>query len=183
MLRKILKIPMYLYTVIKLKSNRVEFNYKVLGNGFYIKNKGRIVLGKSVYLHSYPDGYSYRTALSTYFPESIIKIGDNCALNGVNIHSNEKVIIGNYCLIGPGTTISDNNSHRVVKDIIERRMKSESKPIIIQDNVWIGSNCLIMKGVTIGVNSIIAAGSLVLKDVPPNCLYGGHPAVLIKKLE
>ena len=174
---------MYILTIIKLTVNKVQFNYKVLGNDFYINNKGTIILGHSVYLHSFPDGFSYRTALSTYFPEAIISIGDNCSLNGTNIHCNEKVMIGNNCLLGPGTIICDNNSHRVSKDFIERKKKAESKPIILKDNVWVGMNTIIMKGVIIGENSIIAAGSLVIEDIPANCLYGGHPAQFIKKLE
>jgi acetyltransferase-like isoleucine patch superfamily enzyme len=180
---KVFKLPMYLLTIIKLVVNKVQFNYKVLGNGFYINNKGTIILGRSVYLHSYPDGFSFRTALSTYFPGAVISIGNNCSLNGTNIHCNEKVVIGNNCLLGPGTIICDNNSHRVSKDFIERKKRAESKPIVLKDNVWIGMNCIIMKGVTIGENSIVAAGSLVVKDIPANCLFGGHPARLIKKLE
>jgi len=161
----------------------VKFNYKVLGNSFYIKNKGKIILGHSVYLHSYPDGSSHRTALSTYFPDALISIGNNCALNGTIIHSNEKVVIGNNCLFGPGSIICDNNSHKISKNFIDRILKAESKPIVIKDNVWVGMNCMIMKGVTIGENSIVAAGSLVLNDIPPNCLYGGHPAKFIKILD
>jgi len=180
---KVFKLPMYIHTIIKLAINKVQFNYKVLGNGFYINNKGTIILGHSVYLHSYPDGFSYRTALSTYFPDAVISIGNNCSLNGTIIHCNEKVVIGNNCLLGPGTIICDNNSHRVSKDFIEREKKAESKPIILKDNVWVGMNSIIMKGVTIGENSIIAAGSLVVKDIPADCLFGGHPARLIKKLE
>ena len=179
---KVFKFPMYVLTIIKLTVNRVQFKYKVLGNGFYINNKGTIILGNSVYLHSYPDGFSYRTSLSTYFPDAIISIGNNCSLNGTNIHCNEKVVIGNNCLLGPGTIICDNDSHRISADPVERRKKAVSIPIIIEDNVWIGMNCIIMKGVTIGENSIIAAGSLVVKDVEPDSLYGGNPAKLIKKL-
>jgi len=174
---------MYIFTIIKLTIHKVQFNHKVLGNSFYIKNKGTIILGQSVNLHSYPDGSSYRTALSTYFPDALISIGSKCSINGTVIHCNEKVVIGNNCMFGPGTVIVDNNSHRISKEFNERNKKAESKPIIIKDNVWVGMNCLIMKGVTIGENSIVAAGSLVIKDIPCNCLYGGHPARLIKTLE
>jgi acetyltransferase-like isoleucine patch superfamily enzyme len=179
---KILKSHLYVYTIIKLIINRVRFNYKVLGNSFYINNKGTIILGKSVQLHSFPDGSAHRTALSAYFPEATISIGNRCALNGTIIHCNEKVIIGNNCRFGPGVIIIDNNSHRISRDIIERNKKALSSPIEIKDNVWIGMNSIVMKGVTIGENSIVAAGSLVVKDIPPNCLYGGHPAKLIKSL-
>jgi acetyltransferase-like isoleucine patch superfamily enzyme len=179
---KLGKILLYPHTFLKLKLNKVKFHYKVFGNGFYIYNAGKIILGERVSLYSYPNGSCHRTALSTYFPEAIIEVGNNCNINGTVIHSNKRVSIGNNCMFGPGTIICDNDSHRISADPVERRNKAVSLPIIIKDNVWIGMNCIIMKGVTIGDNSIIAAGSLVVKDVDPNCLYGGNPAKLIKKL-
>ena len=57
-----------------------------------------------------------------------------------------------------------------------------TEPIYIMDNVWIGMDATILKGITIGENSIIAAGSLVTKDVEPNTIVGGNPATIIKKL-
>lgn len=178
----LMKYFYYLYTVFKLKINRVRFNYRVLGNSFYINNIGNIRIGAKVQLHSFPDGTCYRTALSTYFKEAEIIIGNQCAINGTVIHANELVKIGNRCIFGPGTIVSDNDSHRVVRDYETRHTKPVSKPIVIEDNVWIGMNCVIMKGVTIGENSIIAAGSVVTKNVPPNCVYGGNPAKFIKAL-
>jgi acetyltransferase-like isoleucine patch superfamily enzyme len=180
---RFLKYFRYLLNITKLKWHKVKFHYRVSGRNFYILNKGKITLSKNVNLKSYPDGSCHRTALLTYFPEAEIKIGTNCNLNGTMIHCNEKVVIGNNCMFGPGTIISDNDSHRVVIDNIKRNTKAVSKPVIIEDNVWIGLNCIILKGVTIGKNSIIAAGSIVVKDVESDSLYGGHPAVFIKKLE
>jgi acetyltransferase-like isoleucine patch superfamily enzyme len=180
---KLKKYYRYIATIIKLLVHHVKFDYNVLGNNFYINNKGKITLSKRVRLNSYPDGSCHRTALSTYYNESEIIIGSNCLLNGTIIHCNEKVVIGNLCMFGPGTIICDNNSHNISIDPEKRRTKSESAPIIIEDNVWIGMNCVIMKGVKIGRNSIIAANSLVLKNVEPDSLYGGHPAHFIKKLE
>jgi len=58
-----------------------------------------------------------------------------------------------------------------------------TKPIVLEDNVWIGDSAIICKGVTIGKNSIIGAGAVVTKEVPPNCIYAGNPARLVKKLE
>ena len=76
----------------------------------------------------------------------------------------------------------DNNSHRAVADPLERRKPPSSKPIILGSNVWIGTNSLIMKGVTIGENSIVAAQSVVTKDVPSNVIVGGNPAKPIKQI-
>ena len=57
-----------------------------------------------------------------------------------------------------------------------------SKPIIIHSNVWIGMNCIILKGVTIGQGAIVAAGSVITKDVPPWTIVGGNPARAIKEI-
>jgi acetyltransferase-like isoleucine patch superfamily enzyme len=173
----------YLYTLLKLKLNGVKFHYRVLGNSFYINNQGRIILGDKVTLQSYPNGSSFRTSLSTYFPEAVIEIGNNCNINGTVIHSNQLVKIGNNCMFGPGTVITDNDSHRVSTDPYERRKKAVSSPVNLEDNVWIGINCIILKGVTIGKNSIVAAGSVVVKEVPPNTLVGGNPARILKQLD
>ncbi len=172
----------FLYTIIKLKLNGVRFKLRVLGNSFYVNNQGKITIGNRVSLHSFPNGTIYRTSLSTYYPEAVIEIGNNCNINGTVIHSNQFVSIGNKCMLGPGTVIADNDSHRISVDPVERRRKAVSKPIIIKDNVWVGMNCLILKGVIIGENSIVAAGSVVVKEVPPNTLVGGNPAKVLKRL-
>lgn len=179
----LIKVIRYAYTVLKLKANNVKFHYKVLGNSFYIQNEGKMTFGKRVSLHSYPNGTSYRTSLTTYFPEAEIEIGNNCNINGTIIHCNQLVKIGNNCMFGPGTVICDNDSHRISIDPIERRKRAMSKPIIFGDNVWVGMNCLILKGVTIGENSIIAAGSVVVKNIPQNSIAGGNPAKVLKQIE
>lgn len=167
----------------KLKKDKVIFGDNICGKKFYINNKGKIILGNQIFLNSCPNGSLHFTALSTYLPSSQIIIGNNCKLNGTILHCNENITIGNDCMFGPGTIIVDNDSHRVTRNYDERIKTPKSKPIIIKNNVWVGMNCLILKGVTIGENSIIAAGSLVVKDVPDNCLYAGNPAKFIKHLD
>jgi len=88
-----------------------------------------------------------------------------------------KITIGSGCAISWNCEIVDDDMH----EIISLKGFNKAAPIIIGNRVWIGSNCKILKGVTIGDNSIIAAGSIVTKNVPPNTLYGGVPAKLIKE--
>ena len=133
-----------------------------------------------------------------------VKIGDRCYLGGgSSIISINSVDIGDDVTIAWGVTIYDHNSHSIYWEerkndtltILESLQKGEgficnkdwscvkSSPIVIKDKVWIGFGASIIKGVTIGEGSIIAANSVVVNDVPPYTVVGGNPAVVIKKIE
>lgn len=91
------------------------------------------------------------------------------------------VHIGDYCMIGPNTLITTVNHPLTPK---ERRMKmAQGKPVTIGNDVWIGGNCTILPGVTIGNNVVVAAGAVVSHDIPDNSLVAGVPAKIIKKLD
>ena len=182
LLRKIMKILHWIMLIIKLKLYNVKYGKNIRGNRIYIKNEGSIALGDNVSLNSYPGGELYKTGLQTYCKKAKIFIGSNCNLNGTMIHCREHVKIGDYCMFGPGTVLCDNDSHRNSIDIAARRKAPESDPIVIQKNVWIGMNSLILKGVTIGENAIIAAHTVVTKNVPRNTLVGGNPVRILKEL-
>ena len=91
------------------------------------------------------------------------------------------VRIGDYCMIGPNTLITTVNHPLTPKGRRERL--AQGKPVTIGNDVWIGGNCTILPGVTIGNNVIVAAGAVVTKDVPDNCVVAGVPARKIKELE
>ena len=126
---------------------------------------------------------------------SKISFGKNTAINGGSLISvANTIIIGSNVLISYDCVLSDHDGHSLNPFIRENDLpillNGNSKswenvnisPIIIEDNVWIGARSIILKGVTIGRNSIIAAGSVVTKSVLPNTLVGGNPAKEIKKL-
>lgn len=96
----------------------------------------------------------------------------------------KKIAIDNNVKIGGNCIIIDTDAHNI--DYITRRKPATdwgvSSPIIIEDDVFIGMNCLILKGVTIGARSIIAAGSVVTKNIPSDCIAAGNPAKVIKHL-
>lgn len=110
-----------------------------------------------------------------------LTIGDNTYINyGTSIAAAERVSVGKDCLIGTHVMIVDNDFHRLEPD---RRLEHpDSAPTILEDNVWVGGHSLVLKGVTIGENSVIAAGSVVTRDVPPNVVYGGNPAKHLRDL-
>ena len=99
---------------------------------------------------------------------------------GVRIMAAEKIEIGDACMIAHGAYISDADWHGIYD---RAKPVGTTKPVIIKENVWIGDSAIICKGVTIGKNSIIGAGSVVTKDVDDNCVYAGNPAKFIKKLD
>lgn len=125
--------------------------------------------------HSYinPRGINHRCIFQTGEKGAYIHIGNNCGFSGVSVVSSAGIIIKDNVLIGANVKIGDREDHL-------ERYNVPAKPIVIEENVWIGMNCIILKGVRIGRNSIIAAGSVVTKDVPDNCIAGGVPCKFIK---
>ncbi len=132
-----------------------------------MKNNGKITLGDRVFLHRY-------VKLSAYGGN--IEIGNNSYIGDrTEIHAGKSVKIGNNVNIAWDCNILDRDYHA---------FESESeviKPVTISDNVWIGVRCIVLKGVTIGEGAVVAAGSVVTRDVPARCLVAGNPAKVIKE--
>ena len=98
-----------------------------------------------------------------------IHIGHNFAASGVTIYSSSKVSIGDNVMIGIGCIILDDDMHST--DYLVRQSNkghSKKKPIVIEDDVWLCANVIILKGVTIGARSVIGAGVVVSRDIPPD---------------
>lgn len=94
------------------------------------------------------------------------------------IFASEKISIGNNCLIAPFVYIVDSN-HEIKKDININQQPNNTAPIIIGNDVWLGTGSKILKGVKIGDGAIIAAGAIVNEDVPSNAIVGGIPAKIL----
>ena len=123
-------------------------------------------------------------------------VGDFTLMNGALVMAEELIEIGSYCLISWNVGIADSDFHP--SDPAQRRIDAHAlapyykdrpprppirtAPVRIADNVWIGMNAVILKGVTIGENSVVAAGSVVSKNVAPNTVVAGNPAVVVKEL-
>jgi acetyltransferase-like isoleucine patch superfamily enzyme len=110
---------------------------------------------------------------------AVLEIGSGSFINTYSsIDCYFHIVLGDHCYISDYVRIQDSDSH----SIIENKVKKESKkPIIIEDNVWIGKNAMILKGVTIGTGAVVAAGSIVTKNVEPGSLVAGNPAKVIKQ--
>lgn len=111
-----------------------------------------------------------------------IHVGDEFLANyNVTILDISPVTMGDNVWIAPNTLITTIN--HPISPAGRRKHLGISKPITIGDDVWIGGNCTILPGVTIGNNVVVAAGAVVTKDVPDNCIVGGVPAKKIRDIE
>ena len=116
---------------------------------------------------------------------AILSIGEYSGLSSCILVCHHKIEIGNYVFVGNGTIIQDTDSHSLNwqergYDVPIKNVKTA--PIKIGNNVFIGARCIIGKGVEIGDRSIVAAGSVVVKSIPSDEIWGGNPAKFIKKL-
>ena len=109
------------------------------------------------------------------FENSKLTLGSGFCNCDIKIRCTERITIGRGVAISHDVTIMDSDAH----DILEEK-HIRTKPVTIGDHVWIGSRAMILKGVTIGDGAIIAAGSIVTRDVPANSLVAGVPAKVIK---
>lgn len=111
-----------------------------------------------------------------------IHVGENFLTNyNVTILDIAPVTIGDYVMIGPNTLITTVNHPLSPRK--RREHIGQAQPVTIGRDVWIGANCTILPGVTIGNNVVIAAGAVVTKDVPDNCVVGGVPAKVIREID
>ncbi|WP_103665993.1 acyltransferase [Gracilimonas amylolytica] len=140
----------------------------------YLVNLGQMKLGDNVNICS----RSVACDLVSY-PEGLLEMGDDVFVNfGTTICAENKVSIGDRVKIGPYCMIHDTDFHVPGKDFTT----AKGIPIIIEDDVWLSSRVLVMKGSVIGRGSVIAAGSVVSGVIPPNVIAGGVPAKVIKKI-
>lgn len=114
-----------------------------------------------------------------------ITIGDGTWINNgfSAIAEHTSITIGRRVLIGANVEIYDSDFHGIRVDERNKSKDEWAKPVVVEDDVFIGSNVRVLKGVTIGRGSVIANSSLVVKDIPPGVIAGGNPARVIKAIE
>lgn len=163
-----------------LLGDQVLFNVPVRGDGC-----GSIAVGAST-------AFGYRPAtrfgngeilIQARSPNSEIVIGQrNRFNNNVSIIANERISLGDDCLIGDAVAIMDCDFHEI-NPAMRTKGCGPTKPVAIGNNVWVGSRAMILKGVTIGDNAIIAAMSVVTRSIPPNSIAAGIPAKVVQAIE
>ncbi len=140
-----------------------------------------ISLGKNVVIVGANGSSTNITTVKMNGHEGSIDIGDNVlVMNGVRISSASRIVIGEDCMLANFCYLTDADWH----DIYDRTMPvGRTSPIVLEKGAWIGDSAIICKGVRVGRNSIVGAGAVVTKDVPPNVVVAGNPARIMKKLD
>lgn len=178
----------YLVNYMTLKRQKVTFKtFPLIYGTIILKNNGYCKIGDHIIIrNSIRSNYVGLTKKCSLFiePGAQLEIGDYTGLSGTTIYCSSKIIIGSHVNLGGNVFIWDTDFHPL--NYLDRRIHKEnqinSKPIIIGNDVFVGANSMILKGVNIGDRSIIGAGSVLTKSVPDDEIWGGNPARFLKKL-
>lgn len=137
-----------------------------------VVNQGRMTFGERVRLDS-----TVATLELVTLPGGHLEIGNNVFINyGTSLVASTHVKIGNDCLIGTHVMVMDCDFHRVE----DKAWDTTGAPVILEDRVWLANRSIVLKGVTIGHDAVVAAGSVVTKDVPPRTVVAGVPARVVR---
>jgi len=173
-----------IFTILKSFWYRIKYE-KILkiatfGKRFRVKGKliikgpGRVIIGDDVVCDD-------RVTPYTHSPEAVIRIGNRVFLNGTRFGSAQSITVGSECILAD-CRIMDTDFHS-----LSRYRHTDDAPVIvspvyISDNVWIAGQTAILKGVTIGKNSVVGFGSVIVSSVPENVVVAGNPAKIIKNI-
>lgn len=137
-------------------------------------------------LYNNPVCSGHKMVLATYSSSAVIEIGEGAAISCATIAAYKKITIGKRVFIGAGAQIMDTDFHPIYStDRLKKNQMdiAESEPVVIQDDVWLGAESMVLKGVTVGQGAVVAARAVVTKDVPAHALVAGIPAKVVRMLE
>lgn len=191
--RKIRQVYYICWNYFMLWANGVEIgkNMKIYNRIYLTKHPtAQVIIGNNLVFIS-GDGFNplcRNLRGCIYAGEGAkIKIGNDVGISSARIRAKQYIKIGNNVNIGGDCILLDTDAHNMNYKIRRKRdgedgRTANSAPIIIEDDVLIGARCIILKGVTIGAHSVIAAGSIVTKSIPKDCVAGGNPCKIIKNI-
>lgn len=187
-LRRLLSLP-FIRLMFALKGVRWGRGWRILGTPIIQRHRGSVInLGEGLVLRSWrssnPLTPNHAVVLATRSRTAVIKIGRDCGFTGTTIVAAESIEIGDRVLVGANTTIVDTDFHPL--NWRDRQLDinaGKHRPVVIEDDVFIGMNTLILKGVRVGRGSVIGAGSVVTKDVPAEAVVTGNPAQVLRRFD
>jgi acetyltransferase-like isoleucine patch superfamily enzyme len=154
-----------------------------IGDGFLcngrlrLQGPGRISIGNGVNAWAREEA----NVLVTFSPDAVISIGDNVRLNGAGLQCGAAITVGDDCILG-SCTIVDTDHHSVEVDRRRPGAVVQSGPVVIGRNVWVAGAAAVLKGVTIGDDSVVGYGAVVTADVPAGVVVAGNPARVVRNL-
>ena len=165
-----------------LKSIKYGKNCQFYGLPTFLKSgDSKFIIGKNCSFRSLTSsnliGVNRPCIFSLHSDKSELIIGDNCGFSGTVIGCFTKIVLGKNVRCGANTLITDSDWH------LDDPRSNAPRPVFIDDNVWLGEGVKVLKGVKIGKNSLIGAGSVVVKDIPPNVIAAGNPCKVIKSIK
>jgi acetyltransferase-like isoleucine patch superfamily enzyme len=145
----------------------------------WIQGRGHLIVGDDVLV----DGKCSFTFASRYTPDPTLVIGDHSGIgHGCRFAIGQRITIGRHCRIAGDVWMFDSSGHPVDAEARRAGLAASSqdvRPITVGDNVWIGGRAIIHPGVTIGDHSVIAAGAVVMSNVPAHTVVAGNPARVV----
>lgn len=166
---------------------KVDFHKSSSVRGLlFLRNSGKIKIHENVIINS---AFKYNPIGGQTFTSIIVEKGayleikSGTGISNSSIYCRKEIIIGKNVFIGGDCKVYDTDFHSIsLKDRLQNPEKGiKSYPVKINDGVFIGTGSIVLKGIEIGANSVIAAGSVVSKSIPPNEIWGGNPIVFLKK--
>lgn len=187
-LRRWLALPR-VWLVFALNSIPWRHSWRIYGAPIIQKHRSsHLQIGAGLQLRSTvrsnPLAPTHPVVLTTLRENAVLNIGDCFSMTGGSICAAQQITIGDRVTVGANSTIMDTDFHPLDPEHRwEHPQNGKTAPVSIEDDVFIGMNCLILKGVTIGQGSVIGAGSAVTQDVPPYSIAAGNPARIVGSVQ
>ncbi len=160
--------------------------WMIYGRPLIQRHAGSVItIGRGLNMRNWfgsnPLGVNHRSILATWTAEARIEIGDDVGMTGATVVAQTAVRIGSRAFLGANCTVCDTDFHPLRPDArYQDPTEGVSRPIVIEDDVFVGMSALILKGSHIGRGSVIGAGSVVSGDIPPGVIAAGNPAQVIR---
>ena len=187
-LRRLVALP-YIRVMFALHGVPWGGRWRIYGMPIIQRCRGsRILMGPGLQLRSWPTSNplapNHPVVLATRSPAAVLSIGHDVGMSSATLVAAEGIEIGDRVLIGANSVIVDTDFHPLHPDTRRRDiLAGRHRPVVVEDDVFVGMNALILKGVRIGAGAVVAAGSVVVGDVPPGAIVAGNPARIVCDLE
>ena len=173
---------------VSIKSRRRNFIIRIYGSNNHIeigencrlKNTEITIYGNNNYLIAEGGSKFDGPCLISLYGNAKLSIGRNSGIRGVTfVLQDADITVGRNCMFGYGILLRNNDAHKVLDK--DGNVTNPARNIVIKDHVWLCEKSSVLKGVTVGENSVLAYGAVVTKNCPPNSVMAGNPASVVKQ--